>query len=137
MYSKNNFKLGQEIDLVAYSYDDRGTEYLKTVNGKIYQITDDFIVVDNGYFKESYKYEEFSPSVPYCTNGEPYDLSLQSYSDDVVDNCIEDLEKRGMGFVFNKEQLEKATKILKEKNISSEICFKENGSIYLKKINKF
>ena len=30
-----------------------------------------------------------------------------------------------------------ATKILKEKNISSEICFKENGSIYLKKINKF
>ncbi len=133
MYNKNDFELGQEIDKTVYSYDDQGNEYSKKVMGKICQITNDFVVIDNGKFKESYKYSDFSKCTAMDTKGEPYDLSLQSYSDDVVNNCIEDLEKTDKGFVFNQEQLEKVLRNFNGKNINIDIYSTENGTINLKK----
>ena len=56
--NKNNFILGENIITRIYSYDDQGTEYSREIKGKICQITNDFVVIDNGKYKESFKYSE-------------------------------------------------------------------------------
>lgn len=105
--NKNNFKLGEEIEREIYNYDDQGNEYCRTIKGKVFQITNSFVVIDNGFYKESFKYSEFQPDTPFETNDSPYDLSLESYSDDIIKECVEELNKKGKGFVFNLDQLDK------------------------------
>ena len=53
---KNEFKLNENVELIIYSYDDNGTEYTRNIIGKVCQITPSFIVIDNGKYKESFKY---------------------------------------------------------------------------------
>ena len=53
---KEDFKLGESVQLNTYSYDDQGNEYTREVKGKVCQITNSFIVLDNGNYKESFKY---------------------------------------------------------------------------------
>lgn len=95
MNYKEDFKLGEDVDLTIYEYDDQGNESSKTVKGKVYQITNSFLVIDNGKYKESFKYSQleknYNGNIP---NGEPYDLSLQAYSDDVVAECLDMVNKR-------------------------------------------
>lgn len=54
--NKDYFKLGEEIEKKIYNYDDQGNEYCKTIKGKVFQITNHFVVIDNGFYKEAFKY---------------------------------------------------------------------------------
>lgn len=103
--NKDYFKLGEEIEKKIYNYDDQGNEYCKTIKGKVFQITNHFVVIDNGFYKEAFKYSEFQPDTPFETNEAPYDLSLESYSQDIIKECIEKLNKNQKGTVFNLNQL--------------------------------
>ena len=104
---KDDFKLGENVQLTTYSYDDQGNEYSREVKGKICQITNYFIVLDNGNYKESFKYCDFQKCTPGTVENEPYDLSLESYSEDIISNCIRDITSGKEGIVFNNEQLDK------------------------------
>lgn len=104
---KDDFKLGENVQLITYSYDDQGNEYSREVKGKICQITNYFIVLDNGNYKESFKYCDFQKCTPGTVENEPYDLSLESYSEDIISNCIRDITSGKEGIVFNNEQLDK------------------------------
>lgn len=104
---KDDFKLGENVQLITYSYDDQGNEYTREVKGKICQITNYFIVLDNGNYKESFKYCDFQKCTPGTVENEPYDLSLESYSEDIISNCIRDITSGKEGIVFNNEQLDK------------------------------
>lgn len=104
---KNEFKLNENVELIIYSYDDNGTEYTRNIVGKICQITPNFIVIDNGKYKESFKYYELYPQQNKVMKGEPYDLSIDNYKEDIVLQCLNDINRKGKGFVFTKEQLDK------------------------------
>ena len=104
---KDDFKLGENVQLTTYSYDDQGNEYTREVKGKVCQITNSFIVLDNGNYKESFKYCDFQKCTPGTVENEPYDLSLESYSEDIISNCIRDIMSGKEGIVFNNEQLDK------------------------------
>ena len=104
---KNEFKLNENVELIIYSYDDNGTEYTRNIVGKICQITPNFIEIDNGKYKESFKYCELYPQQNKVMKGEPYDLSIDNYKEDIVLQCLNDINRKGKGFVFTKEQLDK------------------------------
>ena len=101
------YKIGDKINKIAYSYDDQGNEYRKTVKGKICQVTKHFIVVDNGKFKESYSYDSFKPCEVGNMENVPYDLALENYREDIVNEAIEDFHNGKEAYVFSLEQLEK------------------------------
>lgn len=104
---KNEFKLNENVELTIYNYDDNGTEYTKIVSGRICQITPNLVVIDNGKYKESFKYCELYPQQNKSVKGEPYDLSVDNYREDIITQCLWGLKKKGKGFVFTKKQLDK------------------------------
>lgn len=128
---KDDFKLGENVQLITYSYDDQGNEYSREVKGKICQITNYFIVLDNGNYKESFKYCDFQKCTPGTVENEPYDLSLESYSEDIISNCIRDITSGKEGIVFNKEQLDKVFSKVNKKHYSVK---KTNEIYYINKI---
>ena len=128
---KDDFKLGENVQLITYSYDDQGNEYSREVKGKICQITNYFIVLDNGNYKESFKYCDFQKCTPGTVENEPYDLSLESYSEDIISNCIRDIMSGKEGIVFNKEQLDKVFSKVNKKHYSVK---KTNEIYYINKI---
>lgn len=128
---KEDFKLGESVQLNTYSYDDQGNEYTREVKGKICQITNYFIVLDNGNYKESFKYCDFQKCTPGTVENEPYDLSLESYSEDIISNCIRDITSGKEGIVFNKEQLDKVFSKVNKKHYSVK---KTNEIYYINKI---
>ena len=128
---KDDFKLGENVQLITYSYDDQGNEYSREVKGKICQITNYFIVLDNGNYKESFKYCDFQKCTPGTVENEPYDLSLESYSEDITSNCIRDITSGKEGIVFNKEQLDKVFSKVNKKHYSVK---KTNEIYYINKI---
>lgn len=128
---KDDFKLGENVQLITYSYDDQGNEYSREVKGKICQITNYFIVLDNGNYKESFKYCDFQKCTPGTVENEPYDLSLESYSEDIISNCIRDITSDKEGIVFNKEQLDKVFSKVNKKHYSVK---KTNEIYYINKI---
>lgn len=119
MMRKENFILGENIITRIYSYDDQGTEYSREIKGKICQITNDFVVIDNGKYKESFKYSEFERCTPGNIENEPYDLSLETYKEDIIQNCIEDVTKKGNGFVFTKEEADKVVEYIETINVEN------------------
>lgn len=129
--NKKDFKLNEDVQLITYSYDDQGNEYTREVRGKVCQITNSFIVLDNGNYKESFKYCDFQKCIPGTVENEPYDLSLESYSEDIIEKCILDVSRGKEGFVFNEEQLNMVMSIL---NSNSYITRKENDIYYINKI---
>ena len=128
---KEDFKLGESVQLNTYSYDDQGNEYTREVKGKICQITNYFIVLDNGNYKESFKYCDFQKCTPGTVENEPYDLSLESYSEDIISNCIRDIMSGKEGIVFNNEQLDKVFSKVNKKHYSVKIA---NEIYYINKI---
>ena len=128
---KEDFKLGESVQLNTYSYDDQGNEYSREVKGKICQITNYFIVLDNGNYKESFKYCDFQKCTPGTVENEPYDLSLESYSEDIISNCIRDITSGKEGIVFNNEQLDKVFSKVNKKHYSVK---KANEIYYINKI---
>ena len=128
---KDDFKLGENVQLTTYSYDDQGNEYSREVKGKICQITNYFIVLDNGNYKESFKYCDFQKCTPGTVENEPYDLSLESYSEDIISNCIRDITSGKEGIVFNNEQLDKVFSKVNKKHYSVK---RANGIYYINKI---
>lgn len=128
---KDDFKLGENVQLITYSYDDQGNEYSREVKGKICQITNYFIVLDNGNYKESFKYCDFQKCTPGTVENEPYDLSLESYSEDIISNCIRDITSGKEGIIFNKEQLDKVFSKVNKKHYSVK---KTNEIYYINKI---
>ena len=121
---KEDFKLGESVQLNTYSYDDQGNEYTREVKGKICQITNYFIVLDNGNYKESFKYCDFQKCTPGTVENEPYDLSLESY-------CIRDITSGKEGIVFNNEQLDKVFSKVNKKHYSVK---RANEIYYINKI---
>lgn len=128
---KEDFKLGESVQLNTYSYDDQGNEYTREVKGKVCQITNYFIVLDNGNYKESFKYCDFQKCTPGTVENEPYDLSLESYSEDIISNCIRDIMSGKEGIVFNKEQLDKVFSKINKKYCSVK---RTNEIYYINKI---
>ena len=128
---KEDFKLGENVQLTTYSYDDQGNEYSREVKGKICQITNYFIVLDNGNYKESFKYCDFQKCTPGTVENEPYDLSLESYSEDIISNCIRDITSGKEGIVFNNEQLDKVFSKVNKKHYSVK---RANEIYYINKI---
>lgn len=128
---KEDFKLGESVQLNTYSYDDQGNEYTREVKGKICQITNYFIVLDNGNYKESFKYCDFQKCTPGTVENEPYDLSLESYSEDIISNCIRDITSGKEGIVFNNEQLDKVFSKVNKKHYSVK---RANEIYYINKI---
>ena len=128
---KDDFKLGESVQLNTYSYDDQGNEYTREVKGKVCQITNSFIVLDNGNYKESFKYCDFQKCTPGTVENEPYDLSLEVYEEDVINQCFENFCKGEKGYVFNQRQLNKVL----EKIGSIPCSYYEKDSIfYVKKV---
>lgn len=105
MLSQKNFKIGNNIEETIYEYDENNVEHRKTIIGKIFQTTKYFAVIDNGKYKECFRYSQFSPC--YNITGRTVDKELEEYQDDIVEDCIENFNEMGKGFVFNLEQLEK------------------------------
>lgn len=135
MMNKDDFKLNDNVEITVYSYDDYGTEYVKNVTGKVIQLTNDLIVLDRRSYKESFKYCELSPNKPNSIIGEPYDLSIETYEEDIVQNCIKDLKKKGSGFVFTKEQVEKVMgHYLSSSENSRFVCRESDGVTFIEKI---
>lgn len=128
---KEDFKLGESVQLNTYSYDDQGNEYTREVKGKVCQITNYFIVLDNGNYKESFKYCDFQKCTPGTVENEPYDLSLESYSEDIISNCIRDITSGKEGIVFNNEQLDKVFSKVNKKHYSVK---RANEIYYINKI---
>lgn len=129
--NKNDFILGENIKFDIYEYDDRGTEYIKPKVGKVIQKTDSFVVIDNGKYKESFKYSQFDKSTPGNIEGEPYDQCLENYKEDVINKCLEDFENLGEGYVFNFDQL---NKVIRKISTNKFITTEENDIYYIKKI---
>ena len=128
---KNEFKLNENVELIIYSYDDNGTEYTRNITGKICQITPSFIVIDNGKYKESFKYCELYSQQNKVMKGEPYDLSIDNYKEDIVLQCLNDINRKGKGFVFTKEQAEEVKSHLKNGKFISR---KSDKTIVIEKI---
>lgn len=99
------YKVGEKVKLTIYDIDSLNVRYEKVVEGKVTQITDKLITIDNGTFKETFqlsqlvKENEIQPS-------EPYDLDEENYAEDIVEDCIEALENGKCGYLFNADQLE-------------------------------
>lgn len=128
---KEDFIIGENIITEIYKYDDQGKEYIRKIKGKVIQTTNDFVLIDNGKYKESFKYCEFNKSTPYSLDNEPYDLSLEVYEEDVINQCFENFCKGEKGYVFNQRQLNKVL----EKVGSTPCSHYEKDSIYyIKKV---
>lgn len=98
------YKIGENVKLTIYDVDSLNVRYEKVVEGKVTQITDKLITIDNGKFKETFKLSqlikenEIQPS-------EPYDLDEENYAEDIVEDCIRALENGKCGYLFNADQL--------------------------------
>lgn len=132
MIDKNYFNLKEFVEKKIYEYDDQGNKYTKLIKGIVYQITNDFVVIDNGIYKEAFKYCQFEENQNMDTEDIPYDLSLESYSKDIIKECIDNIKKDGEGIVFNKVQLEDVLNELGNQDYSVE----QKDKIFYIKINK-
>lgn len=123
---KEDFKLGEYIQSTVYDYDDQGIEYSRQIRGRVRQITDHFVTLDNGIYKESFNYCSFKRYDSSNLSGKPYDLSVEGYFQDVVEKCVEDIRNSKQGIVFNKAQLNKVGLMID----LSKYDIKEQNEIY-------
>lgn len=123
---KEDFKLGEYIQSTVYDYDDQGIEYSRQIRGRVRQITDHFVTLDNGIYKESFNYCSFKRYDSSNLSSKPYDLSVEGYFQDVVEKCVEDIRNSKQGIVFNKTQLNKVGLMID----LSKYDIKEQNEIY-------
>ena len=127
--NENNFILGENVVFTIYEYDEDNNEKSKEIKGKVYFKNNSFVTIDNGYYKESYKYCQMNKIKEKDTIGDSYDLSLETYQEDIVENCIEDVLKGKEGFVFNYEELNQVIKRIKSVKF---ITREEDNIFYIK-----
>lgn len=129
------FKINENVKLKVFDYDDQGHEYTKIINGRVHQITNNFVVIDNGYYKEAFLYSQFVKCTPGNVEEGSYDLSLESYTADIIKRCIELFSKGKEGIVFNSEQLNEVINNIITNNVNSKYTIRtEEGIYYIKKI---
>ena len=98
------YKVGEKVKLTIYDIDSLNVRYEKIVEGKISQITDKLITIDNGIFKETYQLSQLVKENKIQPS-EPYELDEENYAEDIVEDCIETLENGKCGYLFNSDQL--------------------------------
>lgn len=98
------YKVGEKVKLTIYDIDSLNVRYEKIVEGKVSQITDKLITIDNGIFKETYQLSQLVKENKIQPN-EPYELDEENYAEDIVEDCIEALENGKCGYLFNSDQL--------------------------------
>ena len=99
-----NYKVGEKVKLTIYDIDSLNVRYEKIVEGKVSQITDKLITIDNGTFKETYQLSQLVKENKIQPS-EPYELDEENYAEDIVEDCIEALENGKCGYLFNSDQL--------------------------------
>lgn len=98
------YKVGEKVKLIIYDIDSLNVRYEKIVEGKVSQITDKLITIDNGIFKETYKLSQLVKENKIQPS-EPYELDEENYAEDIVEDCIEALANGKCGYLFNSDQL--------------------------------
>lgn len=98
------YKVGEKVKLTIYDVDSLNVRYEKIVEGKVIQITDKLITIDNGKFKETFKLSQLVKENEVQPS-EPYDLDEENYAEDIVEDCIEALADGKCGYLFNSDQL--------------------------------
>lgn len=98
------YKVGEKVKLTIYDIDSLNVRYEKIVEGKVSQITDKLITIDNGTFKETYQLSQLVKENKIQPS-EPYELDEENYAEDIVEDCIEALANGKCGYLFNSDQL--------------------------------
>lgn len=98
------YKVGEKVKLTIYDIDSLNVRYEKIVEGKVSQITDKLITIDNGTFKETYQLNQLVKENKIQPS-EPYELDEENYAEDIVEDCIEALANGKCGYLFNSDQL--------------------------------
>lgn len=98
------YKVGEKVKLTIYDIDSLNVRYEKIVEGKVSQITDKLITIDNGTFKETYQLSQLVKENKIQPS-EPYELDEENYAEDIVEDCIEALSNGKCGYLFNPDQL--------------------------------
>ena len=133
--NKENFEVGKETEIKIFWYDEDGNRFSKIIKGKVKQITNDFIVINNGIYNESFKYSELIEDNEVQPYVDTYDLSIESYEKDIIEKCIDNIKNDITGYVFNNQQAREILDFLNQNQYKykSEI---KNGYIFLKKFRK-
>lgn len=131
--NKENFEVGKETEIKIFWYDKDGNRFSKIIKGKVKQITNDFIVINNGIYNESFKYSELIEDNEVQPYVDTYDLSIESYEKDIIEKCIDNIKNDITGYVFNNQQAREILDFLNQNQYKykSEI---KNGIYFFKKI---
>ena len=131
--NKENFEVGKETEIKIFWYDEDGNRFSKIIKGKVKQITNDFIVINNGIYNESFKYSELIEDNEVQPYVDTYDLSIESYEKDIIEKCIDNIKNDITGYVFNNQQAREILDFLNQNQYKykSEI---KNGIYFFKKI---
>lgn len=131
--NKENFEVGKETEIKIFWYDEDGNRFSKIIKGKVKQITNDFIVINNGFYNESFKYSELIEDNEVQPYVDTYDLSIESYEKDIIEKCIDNIKNDITGYVFNNQQAREILDFLNQNQYKykSEI---KNGIYFFKKI---
>lgn len=134
MLDKSKFKIGENTKITVFWYDTWKGQMSKEVQGKIQQVTNEFIVINNGKYNETFRYSELINKNEIQPEREPYDLNIENYEEDVIERCLKIIKKgKYYGYVFSIEQKEKVEDLLNKLNIKF-ISFIEDGIYYFKKV---
>lgn len=134
MLDKSKFKIGENTKITVFWYDIWKGQMSKEVEGKIQQVTNEFIVINNGKYNETFRYSELINKNEIQPEREPYDLNIENYEEDVIECCLKMIKKgKHYGYVFSIEQKEKVEDLLNKLNIKF-ISFIEDGIYYFKKV---
>lgn len=133
--NKENFEVGKETEIKIFWYDEDGNRFSKIIKGKVKQITNDFIVINNGIYNESFKYSELIEDNEVQPYVDTYDLSIESYEKDIIEKCIDNIKNDITGYVFNNQQAREILDFLNQNQYKykSEI---KNGIYFFKKFRK-
>ena len=131
--NKENFEVGKETEIKIFWYDEDGNRFSKIIKGKVKQITNDFIVINNGIYNEIFKYSELIKDNEVQPYVDTYDLSIESYEKDIIEKCIDNIKNDITGYVFNNQQAREILDFLNQNQYKykSEI---KNGIYFFKKI---
>lgn len=124
---RNDYEKGKYISFEVYVYDDNGRYLTYKKEGTIVQVTDYFIVINNGFYNESFKFSEMIKEKKRMNLRDAYNLDEVSYEDDIIEKCINMVKKGKEGYVFTYDQLNKVIEKFKYDDYSirqeGNICF--------------
>ena len=74
MLDKSKFKIGENTKITVFWYDTWKGQMSKEVQGKIQQVTNEFIVINNGKYNETFRYSEIINVIGSCGQSEMLDF---------------------------------------------------------------